>query len=96
MITSEKNPYREERNRIRQIFQLLKDVKLPEPYKFVNDCVQIRRITWRGLNDVKIADIYMKKGALRVVFVDEEELDRLRKYFVESETKFELSVERDY
>jgi hypothetical protein len=92
MIVAENNPYKEERDKIRKTFQMLSGVRLPKHFYFVDDCVQIRRITWRGLNNVKIADIYLKKDALKVEFVDEEEFNRLRGCFVDSETKFELCV----
>lgn len=94
VITEETNKFKDERNEIKQILNMLKDVKLPEDFYFVDDCIEIRYQKYWGFVDVKIADIDLdeKKECLIVSFVDEEEYKRLRNYFVNSQTKFKLNV----
>ena len=94
MIIKEENPMRNEREKIRKIFEMLKDVKLPQHYKFVDDCVQIIYCSFGRFISTPIANIYLENNnTLLVKFFDEEDLRRLRKCFINSQTKFILKVE---
>jgi len=94
MIIEEKNKYEAERKKIKRIFEMLKDIKLPKNYKFTEDCVEICYVSW--FKYLKIAEIDLEGDVLEVCFVDEEELNRLREYFTDSKTKFKLVVGEDY
>jgi hypothetical protein len=95
VIIEEINNAKKERNKTKIIFEMLKDVKLPEHYYFENDCVEIRHKKFL-MGSIKIADIDLEDDILNVKFVDEEELNRLRNYFANSKTKFKLIVDDFY
>ena len=97
MIIEEKNIERDKRIEKRKIFNMLRDVKLPEEFKFVYDCVEIRYVRFWGLINEKICEINLNKdNSLSVKFYDEIEMNRLRDCFKNSKTKFKLSINGYY
>ena len=96
MIIKEENNKQEERNKIKIIFKLLKDIQLPYPYIFKEDCVEIRYYKLYGLINRKIAEINLMDDYLEATFEEEEDLDYLRDYFKYSNTKFILKVKDFY
>jgi len=96
MIVEENNPFKEDEIKNRKIFEMLNDVKLPKHYVFVDDCIQIRYRILGGFIDEKIAEIDLDADIVDVCFVDEEDLEKLRKYFINSKTKFRLRVDEAY
>lgn len=93
MIIEEINSLNVKEDEKRKIFKMLKDVKLPKHYKFVDDCIELRFIRWWTLSDKFIASIYLNNdSSLDVIFEEKEDLEDLRHYFQNSKTKFRLSV----
>jgi len=93
MILAEHNQFEEERQKARKIKSLW-NVNLPKQY-FLRDC-EIRHKSLLGLNNYTVAEINIKEDIFTVSFKYEEDYKKLRKYFQDSETKFELIVNGCY
>lgn len=94
MIIEEKNTTKQDIERQKKIAEMLQDVRLPKNYVFANDYFEIRVKCFLGTNP--IAEIYLDEDVLEIKFDVEEELNKLRHCFVNSKTKFKLSVGEYY
>jgi len=95
MIIQEENIKQKNKEKIKRIFSLLKDVKLPKHYKFIDGCVQIKYSSF--FNQFIVANITLEDNdVLEVSFEYEDDYKTLRKYFEESKTKFKLIVREGY
>jgi len=107
MIIEEKNPHREARLKRQKIFDMLRRIKLPPKFKFISsmnlqyyspsdESVKIKYLGTWSIGSQIVADITLnEEDSINVAFIDEEEIERMRKCFIESKTKFKLSVKEN-
>ena len=94
MIVNEVNNKKEERIKMKKIFEMLRDVKLPKKYEFVADCVELRR---KGFFGYKVADLdLLQDDIINVVFVEEKDFINFKRIFENSKTKFRYVLSQDY
>lgn len=89
MIIQEVNQIEKKRKEIDIIKFTLSDFKLPNPYHIEETSDSLSIVEGKIFKGA-VAELKLKDDVIEVYFTDEEDLEFLREYFKDSNTKFKL------